>query len=174
MERIKKYFRKPLDNIKTKSVLFYRHLQYVTMRTSQPCTTWSYRHSMHTFVDSITAEHSTYFYWNSSDGRFKVINIGRHSKTERGTNPWKYLYNHCLDRRLRVGATCIFVRNCSHRYNVRYVVFYFNDIIKMNTIHWCRNIIRKKTYEQTSWWTACSKCWVFTMARILPELLAAQ
>ena len=30
------------------------------------------------------------------------------------------------------------------------------------------------THEHTSWWTACSKCCVLTMARILPELLAAQ
>lgn len=32
----------------------------------------------------------------------------------------------------------------------------------------------KYTYEQTSWWMACSKCCVFTMARIFPALLLAQ
>ena len=36
---------------------------------------------------------------------------------------------------------------------------------------WTLNI---DTYEQTSWWIACSKCCVLTMARILPAELDAQ
>lgn len=30
------------------------------------------------------------------------------------------------------------------------------------------------TYEQTSWWMACSKCCVLTIARIFPALFEAQ
>lgn len=44
----------------------------------------------------------------------------------------------------------------------------FIEFLNVKTICWY------KTYEHTSWWIACSKCCVFTIARILPALLAAQ
>lgn len=44
------------------------------------------------------------------------------------------------------------------------------SICFINTIF----LIKCRTYEQTSWWIACSKCCVLTMARIFPALFAAQ
>jgi hypothetical protein len=41
---------------------------------------------------------------------------------------------------------------------------------------WCSKwqVSLYSTYEQTSWWMACSKCCVLTIARIFPALFEAQ
>lgn len=68
----------------------------------------------------------------------KAVRIDRHSTMERGTSPWRCLYNRCLDRKPRVDAICIFVHNCNLHYNDRYEVFF--------SIQWSKLLTRNRWY----------------------------